>query len=120
MSTWTLYWIIKLDSLIGLSRVIFVSILVVFIVLGIIVAVEYGEDRTTRVLEVTKKVIKRYLAPICVLCILLSTFLPTTKQFLSIISVSYVTQNEKVVTTADKIFDVLDKYLDNKLEKITD
>ena len=52
---------------------------------------------------------------IAIISLLIALFLPTTKQFLTIISVSYVTQNEKIVTTADKLVDMLEGYLDKKL-----
>ena len=47
----------------------------------------------------------------------LNIFVPTTKEYLAIKSISYVTQNEKVLTTGDKFFEAMDKYLDEYLDE---
>ena len=46
--------------------------------------------------------------------------IPTTKQFLTMYGVSYVTNSEQVIGTADKAFEYVGEYLDQSLELLKD
>lgn len=131
MSEWSIYWILKLDAIIS-----FMGGLNAFVILGSIIAIiaaiamtfaRLDDDLFKGEKEDTilffKKLYKimvtiAFLLPFCAVTLSLTGYmLPTTKEYLIIKGVSYATNNERIATTADKIFDGVEEYIDKKLNE---
>lgn len=116
MSGWEIYWITRLDYFHG-ACIFGMILLLLGWTGGIIVWAMESEISDTPIKE---RVLKIYGVCTTVLLFIFiggTMFIPTTKEFLAIKSISYVTQNEKVLTTGDKLFEAVDKYLNEYLKE---
>lgn len=128
MSEWSIYWIIKLDAIItflsGLSA--FAVAIGIILVFGLVVNIVWvvDEDMQDNIKDLGKRIIKKNILLVVfiwfsIVCLHLTTsLLPTTKEYLVIKGVSYATNNERINTTADKIFDGVEDYIDKKLAEL--
>lgn len=127
MTESSVYWILKLDAIISfLGGVTFFSVVMAFVFVFIAgFCVVFANDSSIK--EEEQKLIKKGMRIFIPLAIAMPFFimglsltrhmLPTTKQYLIIKGVSYATNNERIVTTADKIFDGVEEYIDKKLNE---
>lgn len=115
MEAWDLYWITRLDEIKNVLEVISLLSTVGLIIIGLLSIFAFIEE-----IDTFKKSLKSFGSLILMVLILsmgLHAFIPTTKQYLAFISIDYIIHEEKVIDTADKLYEVLDQYLDNKLEE---
>lgn len=114
MSEWELYWITRLDDInfvFGLFGVITTLIFVGMIVVTLLIYAECVEEgRVVRNITIG-------IGIFAVSILMTGALIPTTKEYLTIKGMAYVTQSEKVITTGDKLFEAMDGYLDEKLKE---
>jgi amino acid transporter len=116
MNFWQLYWITRLDSICTLITVFLILILITIFIGGIIYFVEY-QDRWTN--EEDKKELKNkfkfinYLAIIEVIIIILSIFVPSQKDILTIYSAQWVTNSDEVKKLPDNTVKAINKLLED-------
>ena len=109
----TLYLIVKLDDFQNALGVLFAISTVLSLMIGLIgtiVFIDSDEKDGKKILNWLKLVL-----PIVLIVGCFKVVTPSTKQFLTIVGVNYVTTNEQVITTAEKAFQTVDTYLDEKL-----
>jgi heme/copper-type cytochrome/quinol oxidase subunit 2 len=116
MNFWQLYWITRLDSICTLITVFLILILITIFIGGIIYFVEY-QDRWTN--EEDKKELKNkfklinYLAIIEIIIILLSIFVPSQKDILTIYSAQWATNSDEVKKLPDNTVKAINKLLED-------
>lgn len=107
MEAWDLYWITRLDGIIGVT--------ILFMVLwsvGVMFWFMFHFDPS----DITIKGMVKWITP-SLLSGLFLVFIPTSKEVMTFIAVDVITHEEKVIDTADKLYEVLDGYLDSKIEE---
>ena len=128
MSEWSIYWILKLDSIIAYTGgvAVFAGILSLFAIAFLIGSIiwiyeaKFGSDERKSMKKILWITIPTGVGfPLLLIIFSLTSYLlPTTKEYLVITSVSYATNNERIVTTADKLFDGVEEYIDKKLSEL--
>ena len=136
MSVWTIYWILKLDTLqalFGLGSVVFFCISVV----GVVVYISWLNKRPHYSWEKendgspnkdfikAKEELARWiwlwkLTPIAVLFLFIALAIPSTNQMATIIVAPQIINNEKLQQMPDKLLDLGNQQLDKWLKDIKD
>ena len=98
ISPWTVYWITRLDIILGISAFLACVLVVIFVVW----LIEAGE----RIVPAMKFL----LIPFIILWIIL-TCLPSTKDMAAIILIPKIANNEKVERVSDYMYDAAIKWL---------
>jgi len=123
MSEWPIYWVLKLDSIITYTGGVAAFAGLLTVVAGAVLGANICDVNNER--QGAKKWLK-FSIPFalctlfCVISFSLTAYmLPTTKEYLIIKGISYATNNERIATTADKIFDGVEEYIDQRLGELT-
>lgn len=129
MSLWTLYWLTRLDPLhTFLGASIFATFVIGIAILffyGLATDFDFTEIEWSNYIKLFKKVFT-IGGTIIIFLSLILTLLPTTKEMLAIQAVHFVTTDKRVTDkaghvinraeiTTDKVFDMIDQYLEGKL-----
>ena len=130
MSFWTLYFLSRLDSLKDMfSGLGVVSGIVA--VIAVVVYVIFKADPSLRPycseagkyiehgFEKLARKASPFLIGFCFLCIVGWVFTPTFKETLAFISVDYITHNERVIENGEKLLDLVEDVIDDKLQAIS-
>lgn len=105
MEMMEIYWILKLDDI-----KFFLEFMVFCVVLVLVILFWQMElNKTTGCI----------LVLLSIILLTLSVFIPSTKQYLTMMGGHFLTTNDKVITTTEKGFELLDQYLDDRLEGAT-
>lgn len=117
MSKWELYWILKLDDVrIMLVIVTSFSIVGLLVRLSSICSQYDGKDEEKGWALYRTSVI--YWVFFASFMAMLFTIVPSTKNYFLMMGGEYLTNNEKVITTGEKAYELLDTYMDNKLNEL--
>jgi len=110
-----LYWITRCDP-IGAAALAFFILSTVILVIVIIGYVACSEDRDESGVKLTKKLMKVFV-PVFTISLLITVFLPTTKEALVIYGVGgtidYIKANPTAKKLPDKCINALDKWVDS-------
>lgn len=119
MSEWSLYLMLKLDTIRCILIVLGFCCLAFLLVLCAIIAMyvhDYNYDHSENEQISFKKHIITYHPKLIVIIgitiIIFGNLIPTTKQIAAIYIVPRITQNEKVQQIPEKALNILDKWLD--------
>ena len=115
MSPISLYFILMLDSINFLFGVAFLIPFMFIIVLGLIWLIDTG-DTHDRMNLLFKNYYKKTITYF-VLIMVISTFIPSTKQAIAIYAVPKIVNNEGLQQIPDKVIEVINNRLDEILKK---
>lgn len=115
----TIYWITRLDGIVITSWILF-AISISFVLIGIIEA--YLIDLLDDEVKERTKVLFKVFTPIAIITLLLTLFVPTTKEAIVIYGggkiLNYVESNEKLQNMPDKVVELTDEYIDTLNRKL--
>lgn len=117
MSNFWLYLILQLDTIVGFAALMSVLTGMAAIVLGFMYISTYNlcKEEKDKVLNILNR-IRYIIIPICIFCTFIAVFIPSTKQIFTI-KAYHILKDKNVSATADKVFESVDKYLDEYLER---
>lgn len=113
INPWIFYLINILENIMVTGIVLFVISIVTAIVMGVMVF-DPAESVSDEKKKLFKKMLKRVVIPIVVVCTLLITFIPSEKTMYTMLVSSYVT-TDNLETATDVIQDGVD-YIFDKLD----
>ena len=121
MSTWTLYWLMKLDMIHTLFGGVWVGSLIIFgifAVLGLaLLPIILDEEKIVNTINKFKvSFLLKLWVTLAIIALLIDVFLPTTKQMCALIIVPKVVNgvlgNEKLMNLPDQIVDLGTEWLE--------
>jgi len=120
ITSFQIYWLLKLDSIVVFSRILAVAtvgILVIIFIFHLVMLDEYNlkKEKEDEIKKNLKKRASTFTA-IFFIFSLISVFTPTTKQMAAIIVAPAIINNKKVQQIPEKVLDILGLSMD-KLSK---
>jgi hypothetical protein len=111
MEMYEIYWILKLDDIAFLLGGLCALMLCIgFVSMFILWVTSEGSCKTNKLCSL--------LMVVGLVVGIINTFVPTTKQYLTMMGGHFLTTNEQVITTTEKGFELLDQYLDERLKGV--
>jgi hypothetical protein len=115
MEMMEIYWILKLDDIL-IALELFFCISIACSMGSIWLLFVFLEVESFKLKHGLLRRVALILVTLSILSGLLLTFTPSTKQYLAIMGGHFLTTNDKVITTTEKGFELLDQFLDEKLQ----
>ena len=112
ISPYLVYWITRLDSIIGAMEVFLFLTIVISTIGTIVLFISLADDEDTNAWPIALKAAK-IIVPIVAVFFILKTFIPTTKEAAAIYIIPKISNNESV----QEIPKIVAKLMDAKLQK---
>lgn len=122
MNAWTIYLLLKLDALQALFGITATTLIVILVILSIVFGVlssdmhrSVGEELFFQYLK--SKLFKYW--SITFFCLLICTFIPTTKQMCAIYLIPKIANNEQIQNMGDKSLTIIEKKFEEWVNDMT-